>query len=407
MNCRHCKKELTHVFADLGFAPPSNAYVTTDDLLGPEKFYPLRVMVCDKCWLVQTEDFTLAGELFNDDYAYFSSASKSWLEHAEKFSTEISKDLNLTEKSCVIEIASNDGYLLKNFINMKIPCIGIEPTISTARAAEAYGIEVIQEFFTLSLAKKMRADGVLADLIVGNNVYAHVPDINDFTEGIKNILNKNGVVTLEFPHLLNLIKYNQFDTIYHEHFSYLSLSVVSNIFKENGLKIFNVVNLSTHGGSLRVYGCHESDPREISEAVSQTMHEEIEFGLKIIATYENFQKRMFSVKYQFLKFLLEAKQGNKKIVAYGAAAKGNTLLNYCGVKADLISFVADAAKSKQGKFLPGSHIPIVTPKDLIDFRPDYVIVFPWNIFDEVMKQLSSTDLLDTVFVTAIPHLELH
>jgi SAM-dependent methyltransferase len=404
MNCRHCAAALTHVFLDLGFAPPSNAYLTRDDFVKPEKYYPLRVMVCDQCWLVQTEDYARAIDLFDSDYAYFSSTSKGWVDHAKRYVQKITQDLGLNEKSYVIEIASNDGYLLKNFVEKKIPCLGIEPTASTAYAAELLGIPVLQEFFGKNLGTKLALEDRQADLIIGNNVYAHVPDINDFTQGLKALLKPNGTITLEFPHLMRLIEFNQFDTIYHEHFSYLSLHTVALIFKSAGLRIWNVEELQTHGGSLRVYGCHEADHRLTSPLVMTLLKKEKEGGLQSLTTYEEFQSRADVVKNDFLEFLIQQKKLDKKVAAYGAAAKGNTLLNYAGVKPDLLLFICDAAVAKQNKFMPGSHIPIVAPSELFAQSVDYVVILPWNLSEEVISQIHRLKDLGVSFVTAIPEL---
>jgi len=388
MKCRHCQVPLEHVFLDLGFAPPSNAYLTAEDLKRPEKYFPLKVMVCDQCWLVQTEDYAQADELFSADYAYFSSTSSSWLAHAEKYSEDIINKLLLDQDSFVIEIAANDGYLLKNFVTRKITCLGIEPTESTASAAEKLGIPVLRDFFGENLAKKIALKWSDADLIIGNNVFAHVPDVNDFTRGLKSLLKQGGTITLEFPHLLNLLRYIQFDTIYHEHFSYLSLYVVNRIFKQAGLRVFDVEELSTHGGSLRVFGCHQDDFRSTSENVNNIIKKEELNGLQSLETYNSFQTKANNSKNAFLMFLLEQNQKGYSVIAYGAAAKGNTLLNYAGVKPDLLPMVCDAAKAKQGKFLPGSHIPIVEPDVMNTIKPDIVLVLPWNIANEVAVQYS-------------------
>ena len=391
---------------DLGFTPPSNAYLTQDKLKKPEDYYPLNIKVCDQCWLVQTEDYAEADELFDADYAYFSSTSKGWLKHAENYADKISEVLGLSKDSFVIEVASNDGYLLKNFKNKNIPCLGIEPTDSTAKAAENLGIEVIRKFFGKKLGLELAANDRQADLIAGNNVYAHVPDINDFTRGLKAALKPNGTITLEFPHLMQLIKQNQFDTIYHEHFSYLSLLSVQEIFDKSGLRIFDVEELTTHGGSLRVYGCHNDDERQNTIHVEEIIKAEIESGLKSIQTYAEFQQKADKVKDDLLAFLIEQKRLGKTVAAYGAAAKGNTLLNYAGVKPDLLPFVCDAAEAKQGKFMPGSHIPILKPEELEKNRPDIVIILPWNIAKEVIEQNKNIKDAGTKFVTAVPQLEI-
>lgn len=404
MKCRHCQTQLVHNFIDLGFAPPSNAYLTVEQLKQPEVYFPLKVKVCEQCWLVQTEDYAQADELFNADYAYFSSTSSSWLTHAQRYSQMIIQRLNLGTQSHVIEIASNDGYLLKNFVAAGIPCLGIEPTASTAAAAEKLGIPVLREFFGASLGEQFAKSKQQADLIIGNNVFAHVPDINDFSRGLKAALKSDGTITLEFPHLMQLIQQVQFDTIYHEHFSYLSLYTVSKIFAAAGLRIWDVETLPTHGGSLRIYGCHAEDKRRSTEAVKSMLALEIQNELQTLATYQQFQQRADKVKNDLLGFLLEQKRQGKSVVAYGAAAKGNTLLNYAGVKSDLLPFICDAALSKQDKFMPGSHIPILAPDILPASSPDYVIILPWNIKTEVKEQL--TCLTNTTFVTAIPNLEM-
>jgi len=404
MNCRHCGTQLTHTFLDLGSAPPSNAYLNRDDLNCAELHYPLKVKVCDCCWLVQTEDYAQADELFKSDYAYFSSTSIGWLRHAAQYAEDIIARLKLSKDSLVIEVACNDGYLLKNFVTADIPCLGIEPTAGTASAAERLGIPVLRKFFSKQLGTRLTEQGKQADLIVGNNVYAHVPDINDFTRGLKALLKPGGTITLEFPHLLRLLEQNQFDTVYHEHFSYLSLHTVSRIFQTAGLRIWHVEQLGTHGGSLRVFGCHSDDHRENTAAVKEMLAEEIQCGLQSIDAYQSFQPRADRVKNDLLTFLIEQKKAGKKIAGYGAAAKGNTLLNYAGVKPDLLPFVSDAAISKQGKFMPGSRIPIFAPSALAEYNPDYVLILPWNIRLEIMGQLSSVHQLGSAFVTAIPEL---
>lgn len=406
MNCRHCHSQLNQTFLDLGFAPPSNAYLTESDLVCPEKYFPLKIKVCDQCWLVQTEDYTQADELFRPDYAYFSSTSTSWLAHAAQYTEKIINQLRLNKDSFVIEIASNDGYLLKNFVDSGIPCLGIEPTASTAAAAEKQGVPVLREFFGESLAQHLAAEGRQADLIVGNNVYAHVPDINDFTRGLAEALKPGGTITLEFPHLMRLLEFNQFDTVYHEHFSYFSLFTVDRIFKSADLRIFNVEELPTHGGSLRIYGCHNKDNRSTLPAVSAMLQQELQAGLQLLGTYQNFQDKANKVKNELLLFLIEQKRSGKSVAAYGAAAKGNTLLNYAGVKPDLLPFVCDAAAAKQGKFLPGSHIPVVAPEVLGKYRPDYVLILPWNISHEVMTQLACVREWGGLFVTAVPTIEI-
>lgn len=406
MKCRSCSTELIHTFLDLGFAPPSNAYLSEEQLVRPEKYYPLRLRVCDSCWLVQTEDYADADELFSPDYAYFSSTSSSWLAHAAKYTEAVSRKYQLTDSSLVVEVASNDGYLLKNFVAAGVPCLGIEPTAGTASAAEALGVPVMREFFGEDLATQLSLAGQQADLIVGNNVYAHVPDINDFTRGLKVLLKPGGTITLEFPHLLQLIAQSQFDTVYHEHFSYLSLFTVAHIFRRAGLRLTDVERLSTHGGSLRVYGCHDDDERGDSPAVAQLLAEEADFGLQQMNVYDAFQSKADSVKNELLEFLLEQKREGRTVSAYGAAAKGNTLLNYAGVKPDLVRFVCDAAPSKQGKYMPGSHLPIVPPSKMFEQVPDFVLILPWNIADEVKQQNQQLATSGARFVTAVPELKV-
>ncbi len=404
MKCRHCGTPLTHTFLDLGFAPPSNAYLTKVDLSKPEKYYPLKIKVCDQCWLVQTEDYAQAGELFSPDYAYFSSTSTSWLAHAQRYSEQMTQRFGLNKNNLVVEVASNDGYLLKNFMASGIPCLGIEPTASTAAAAEKLGIPVLRDFFGEALGKYLAADGKQADLIVGNNVFAHVPDINDFTRGLKAVLKPGGTITLEFPHLMRLIEQTQFDTVYHEHFSYLSLYTVNRIFQGAGLRIWDVEELPTHGGSLRIYGCHQEDSRSTANAFETLLRREAEAGLQTLSPYASFQVRANKVKNDLLNFLIQQKRAGKKVVAYGAAAKGNTLLNYSGVKPDLLPFVCDAASAKQGKYMPGSHIPISPPKAIQKARPDFILILPWNIADEVMKQNGFIREWGGKFVTSVPEL---
>jgi SAM-dependent methyltransferase len=407
MNCRHCNKKLTNLFADLHYSPPSNGYLTQEQLSKPEKYYPLRVQVCDSCWLVQTEDYVESATdgLFDDNYAYFSSTSSSFLKHAKNYCENMITRFNLDSESLVIEIASNDGYLLKNFLGTDIKAIGIEPTRSTAEVSKKIGIDVIQDFFGVRLAKKLLEDNIKSDLIIGNNVYAHIPDINDFTEAMKLLLKSDGVITIEMPHVMKLIEYNQFDTIYHEHFSYHSLYTIRKIFEKHGLRVFDVESLNTHGGSLRVYGCLDHASHKEESSVQSLLDLEKKQGLQKIDTYKNFQPIIDNIKTNVVDFLIDKKKKGKKVVAYGAAAKGNTLLNYCGIKSDLIKYVFDAARAKQNKYMPGSHIPILNPDKIVETNPDYVIILPWNIKKEIKDQLK--DVLDsnTKYVTMIPTLE--
>jgi SAM-dependent methyltransferase len=397
---------LTYQWLDLGFAPPSNAYVSREKLSAPELYYPLRLFICQKCWLVQTEDYAKAEELFSGDYAYFSSVSKSWLQHAADYCSRIIQDLSLNESSYVIEVAANDGYLLKNMVNAKIPCLGIEPTDSTADAAESLGIPVLREFFGESLGKSLANQGKQADLIIGNNVLAHVPDINDFVKGLKMALKPSGTITLEFPHLLQLIENSQFDTVYHEHYSYLSLGTVRQILSSVDLKVVDVDILQTHGGSLRVYACHTDDSRDASKMVAEVLQAEMRAGLESLSGFEGFQQRAFAIKLDLLQFLVDQKKNDKRVVAYGAAAKGNTLLNYAGVTADLLTYVVDASVYKQGLFMPGSHIPIVDEKIIREQKPDYVLILPWNLKDEISTQLDYIKEWGGKFVISMPEMRI-
>ncbi len=406
MKCRHCAADVTLEFLDLGNAPPSNAYLTTDNLRKPEITFPLRILTCENCWLVQTEDYKDADALFDDDYAYFSSTSKGWLKHAEQYCEMITEKLGLDASSFVVELASNDGYLLKNFVKAGIPCLGVEPTKSTAQASRDIGVPTKEAFFGTDLAREMVGAGQTLDLILGNNVYAHVPDINDFTQGIEQVLKPDGVVTLEFPHLMQLLGLNQFDTVYHEHFSYLSLLAVTAIFDAAGLRVFDVEELPTHGGSLRVYGCKKSSAHEEQASVAKLLTAERDAGLMNAETYSAFQGQADKVKDDFVRFLLDAKRDGKTVAGYGAAAKGNTLMNYAGVRPDVLPFVCDAAPSKIGKFMPASHIPILAPSALFEQRPDYVVILPWNIAAEVMAQNKELADKGTKFVVAVPELRI-
>lgn len=402
MKCRFCGKELKQEFIDLFNSPPSNSYLTSEQLNEPEVFYPLKTFVCENCFLVQIDEYKKSDEIFNSEYAYFSSYSKSWLAHSKKYVEKMTEKLALNENSYVIEVASNDGYLLQYFKEKNISCLGIEPTKSTAKAAREKGIDVLEEFFGAEMAKKLPK----TDLILGNNVLAHVPDINDFVRGLKNALKPMGTVTMEFPHLYNLIKYNQFDTIYHEHFSYLSLIAVKAIFEKQGLKIYDVEELTTHGGSLRIFATHIENDIEITTNVERIVEKEKSANMDKLAGYEGFEQKVRKIKLDLLDFLLKAKKEGKKVAAYGAAAKGNTLLNYCGVKSDLIGFVVDASPHKQGKYMPASHIPVVAEEKIRETKPDYILIMPWNLKDEITKQLDYTKEWDAKFVLPIPSLEI-
>ena len=403
MKCRHCDSELTFELIDLGAAPPSNAYLTAVSLRRPEKWFPLRVLVCETCWLVQAESYSRAAELFNDEYAYFSSFSDAWLEHSKRYVEKTVSRFGLDQSSLVVEIASNDGYLLQYVQQRKIPCIGVEPTASTASASRLKGIETIERFFGTEFAKNMRDDGKSADLMVANNVLAHVPDINDFVQAFSILLKENGVATFEFPHLLKMISENQFDTIYHEHFSYLSFTTVCEIFSKNGLEVFDVEEIGTHGGSLRVYSQKaEVGKQLVSSAVGSLLETENNAGMKSKEFYEQFSEAADLAKLKLLSFLCKAKAEKKVVVAYGAAAKGNTMLNFSGVRSDLISYVVDRNPSKQGKWLPGSRIPILDEGQLSKTKPDYILILPWNLQKEIVQQLDYARGWGATFVVAQP-----
>ncbi|MCL4428073.1 MAG: class I SAM-dependent methyltransferase [Deltaproteobacteria bacterium] len=398
MKCRFCGNNLYYEFIDLINSPPSNSYLSFEQLNESEIFYPLKLFVCDKCFLVQIDEYKKNIDIFNNDYAYFSSFSTIWTEHAKNYVEMITDRLQLNKNSLVIEIACNDGYLLQYFKQKKIPCIGIEPTQNTAAIAIGKGINVIEDFFT----EKLAADMPKADLIIGNNVLAHVPNIIDFVKGLKKMLKPNGVMTIEFPHLLNLIKQGEFDTIYHEHFSYLSLFSTIQIFQAHNLNLFDVEELTTHGGSLRIYATHLESSNKKSENIDKVLKKELDANLNRLEGYKNFQAKVDKIKYDLLTFLLKTKKQGNKVAAYGAAAKGNTLLNYCGVKKDLISFIVDKNPYKQNKFLPGSHIPIVSEDVLIKEKPEFIIIIPWNIKDEILNQLAYARKWNSKFITVIP-----
>jgi SAM-dependent methyltransferase len=398
LRCRHCGSTLQQAVIDLGHQPPSNAYLTADDLARPEITYPLKVFVCTSCWLVQLPAHATAEELFTADYAYFSSTSTSWCTHAETYVAAAVERLGLGAQSQVVELASNDGYLLQFVRQRGIPCLGIEPTRATAEAARAKGIPTIERFFGVALGRELVEAGKQADLVVANNVLAHVPDINDFVAGIAAVLKPGGRASIEFPHLLRLLEGNQFDTIYHEHYSYLSLRVVQRLAAAAGLAVIDVEELGTHGGSLRVWLAHQG-AGEAAAAVATVLAAEAAAGLETLAAYASFQQRAEAAKDGLLEFLLEAKREGRRVLGYGAAAKGNTLLNYAGIRADLLAAVADRAPSKQGKYLPGSHIPVIHPEQLTAEAPDALLILPWNLIEELRHQLAGQALL-----TAIPNL---
>lgn len=407
MKCRFCQTELKDVFVDLFNSPASNSFLTEEQLNEPETFFPLKIYTCSKCFLVQVDEYKKSDTIFDSSYVYFSSYSTTWLQHAKKYVEKMIGRFGYDQQSQVVEIASNDGYLLQYFVEKKVPVLGIEPTANTAEVARTKGVESVVDFFGVRLAKELVSKNVKADLLLGNNVLAHVPDIVDFTKGLKILLSDKGVVTMEFPHLVQLMENNQFDTIYHEHFSYLSFTTVTEIFKAAGLEMFDVEEIPTHGGSLRIYAKHPEDKtKQVESSVTALLEKEKAKGLTDIKHYLGFQQAAMKVKNDFLDFLVQQNRAGKKVAAYGAAAKGNTLLNYCGVKADLISYVVDANPHKQNKFLPGSHIPVVKEDHLKQDKPDYVIIFPWNIKGEVMAQLSYIREWGGKFVIAIPGLQI-
>jgi SAM-dependent methyltransferase len=407
MKCRHCAAPLDKVCLDLGSAPPSNAYLGEAALRAPELWYPLRLLVCERCWLVQTEDHAGRDALFGDDYAYFSSFSSSWLAHAKAYVRSMRERFGLTRDSLVAEVACNDGYLLRYVQAEALPCYGVEPTASTARAARALGLDVVERFFGVELAGELAAAGRQVDLVAANNVLAHVPDINDFVRGFTALLKPGGVATFEFPHLLRLLRENQFDTVYHEHYSYLSLGTVRRVFEAAGLTVFDVEELGTHGGSLRVFAQRADSGRHATgDAVARVLGDEADAGLASASGYEGFQARVDKVKDDFVAYLIEARRAGRKVGAYGAAAKGNTLMNYGGVRPDLIAFVADRNPAKQGRYMPGSRIPIVAEERLRAERPDDVVLLPWNLRDELVAQLGYVREWGGRFVTAVPALKV-
>lgn len=407
MKCRNCGHPLTIEFIDLINCPPSNAYLSRDDLSQPEVFYPLRLFVCEKCFLVQVDEYKKANEIFARDYAYFSSYSSTWLEHCRCYADMITTRLNLGTTSLVIEIASNDGYLLQYFKQSEIPVLGIEPTEGTARQSMANGIETLIEFFGVELAKKLANSGRKADLIAGNNVLAHVPDLHDFIRGVRILLKDKATATFEFPHLYQLVLNNQFDTIYHEHFSYFSLHTVRQIMAAHDLSVVDVEEIPTHGGSLRLYVQPQlHQPLPVTSRVEEVLDKEHRVGMLELGFYQSFYNRVKQVKLDLLAFLIQARQQHKKVAAYGAAAKGNTLLNYCGIRNDLLDYVVDLSPHKQGKFLPASHIPILSPDYIRQNQPDYILILPWNIKDEIIHQLDYVREWGGRFVIPIPLLHV-
>ena len=388
-------------------SPISNAYIKSEDLQTMERFYPLHVYVCQDCFLVQLAEFQSPDEIFHQDYAYFSSYSDSWLQHCKSYVDKMINRFGYQATSLVVELASNDGYLLQYFVEKGISVLGIEPATNVATVAKEKGIPTIVKFFGVNTAQELASDGKKPDLLLGNNVLAHVPDINDFVGGMKIVLKSDGVITMEFPHLLQLMQHNQFDTIYHEHFSYLSFTTVTHIFAEHGLTIFDVEELWTHGGSIRIFARHAEDKsKEVSSRVEEMKQREVNFGLTCIDAYSSFEPKVQATKRNLLQFLVRAKEEGKTVAGYGAPAKGNTLLNYCGVRTDFIDFTVDRSPHKQGLYLPGVHIPIRHPKEIMQHKPDYLLILPWNIKDEIMKQMTAIREWHGKFVVPIPKLEV-
>ena len=405
LNCRFCSTPLQHDLVDLGLSPISNAFIKPDEVNQEERFYPLHAFVCSACFLVQLEEFESPDKIFSD-YVYFSSYSDSWLAHARKFVGIATERFELGSDSLVIEVASNDGYLLQYFGERNVPVLGIEPASNVAAVARDAGIETIDEFFGIALAERLCDEGRKCDLLVGNNVMAHVPDINDFVGGLAIVLSKSGVLSVEFPHLLKLIEQTQFDTIYHEHFSYLSLLTVQRIFEHHGLQVFDVEELTTHGGSLRVYAQHPGGSHPQSDAVDRVLGNERKAALDTIEGYQNFSEKVSKVKDDLLQFLDDARSRGEQVIGYGAPAKGNTLLNFCGVGPDSIQYTVDRSPHKQGRLLPGTHIPVHAPERIAETRPDYVLILPWNLQDEIVEQMSHVREWGGKFVVPIPELRV-
>jgi len=406
-DCRICATSLRHVFLDLGSSPLANSYLRESDLDRPEPFYPLTVHVCEKCLLVQLPESGSAKDIFGGEYLYFSSYSTSWLAHCEAYVAMMTERFALGPASRVVEIASNDGYLLQYFKKRGVPVLGVEPAANVAKVAvETRGIPTVVRFFGEATARDLAADGQSADCMVANNVFAHVPNIHDFVEGIRLLLKPAGVMTFEFPHLMRLMSEVQFDTIYHEHYSYLSLHAARRVLADHALRVFDVEELPTHGGSLRLFVCHEGAPHATSARVAALETRERDAGLHDLATYLGFAKRVDAIKFDLLEFLIGARRSGKVVAAYGAAAKGNTLLNYCGVRGDLVRFAVDRSPHKQGHFLPGTRIPIHAPDRVAEERPDYLLVLPWNLRDEIVEQMAHVRAWGCKFVVAIPRLEV-
>ncbi|QPD03596.1 MAG: SAM-dependent methyltransferase [Candidatus Nitrospira kreftii] len=407
MRCRFCDEKLEYTFANLGLSPLANSYVKEDRLDYMEPFYPLHVRVCEKCFLVQLPQLATREEIF-EEYAYFSSYSDSWLEHCRVYADTMIDRFSLCKDNRVVELASNDGYLLKYFVQHHIPVLGVEPAANVAEVAQKQGVNTVVAFFGEKTAQQLVHDGWSADLIIGNNVLAHVPDINDFVRGIRVLLKPDGVVTIEFPHLMKLMSQNQFDTIYHEHFSYLSFTTVERVFASHGLRLFDVQELPTHGGSLRIFACQEGNASKVeNEAVREMRQREEKAGISTLTPYLDFSDRVAQTKRRILQFLIEAKEHGKRIVGYGAPAKGNTLLNYCGIGTDFLDYTVDRNPVKQGRFLPGVHIPILAPEVIQKTKPDFVLILPWNIKDEIMHQMAHIREWGGQFVVPIPEVKVY
>jgi hypothetical protein len=404
--CRFCGAALQHTFVDLGMSPLCESYLSAEQQNHMEPFYPLHVWVCEKCYLVQLEEYVSVESIFTE-YAYYSSYSTSWLDHARRYTEAMIQRFKLGKDQLVVELASNDGYLLQYFVQAGVPCLGIEPAANCAKAAEEKNVPTLVEFFGVELARRLSSEGKQADLIAGNNVLAQVPDLNDFVGGMKILLKPQGVITIEFPHLMRLMEENQFDTIYHEHFSYFSFITAEKIFAAHGLTLFDVEELPTHGGSLRIYACHTDDvSKPVSQAVLELREREIQAGFEQIAHYTNFGNQVIETKRKLLQFLIQVRREGKTVVGYGAPGKGNTLLNYCGIRIDFIDFTVDRNPYKQGKFLPGTHIPIFHPDRIREVRPDYLFILPWNLKDEIMAQNSYIREWGGKFIVPIPEVKV-
>jgi hypothetical protein len=406
VNCRFCGRSVRHTFVDLGMSPLCQTHITSEQLNHMEPFYPLHAYVCEHCFLVQLEEFVAPGDIFSE-YAYFSSYADSWVEHARRYCELMCERFGIDRGSRVVEIASNDGYLLQHFVSRGVQVLGVEPAANVAQAAVQKGIPSVVKFFGSQTARELARDFGRPDLLLGNNVLAHVPDLNDFVAGMKILLSEAGVITMEFPHLLELMQHNQFDTIYHEHFSYFSFMTVTEVFRRHGLTLFDVERIPTHGGSLRIYGRHaEDDAKPVTARALELLALEDRFGLKSLGTYAAFSEQVRETKRALLKFLIDAKRAGKRIVGYGAPGKGNTLLNYCGIGTDFLDFTVDRNPYKQGKYTPGAHIPIRHPDELVTARPDYVLILPWNLKEEILATVGKTPGLKARFVVPIPTVQI-